>query len=479
MSERDVNQGGPMNRRSETRRTAMRGMRNAMTAMLLTAVCIAPAAPALAQSEADRAGDVPNDSAPAPIDGRAAFLLVDRELNVRAVNVIELNPAAVLFDDAAGQREALPLDDVLLLMRDPSIGPPSADAAQSPAAAGPRDENDGDGDDDSTAHSAAAGAPPPAGLLVLADGRRLPGDYDHRLMDDAPPDHIRWRHPWLGVLDVPLEQIASIAFIASAAPPAPAAGDVIRLENGDALTGFILEINSAIGFELEDGGRIDIPIHRVESLSLVNPPAVPNGMRLWFDDGTVIGARSARFGDDRVLRIDGPLLSPMAGSDESPSDLKRLELAHLRAIELRPAALVGLAELDDPTVERIEPRYVLPKPQRLSSDSPAGLDAVAISGPIKATWTLPRGAQGSEAAASRFAARAVLPESARAYGCVELIIAVDGDEVFRARIDGEHPVREINVPLAGRTLSITLASAGDGPVQDVIHLQRPMILQAR
>jgi hypothetical protein len=73
----------------------------------------------------------------------------------------------------------------------------------------------------------------------------------------------------------------------------------------------------------------------------------------------------------------------------------------------------------------------------------------------------------------------VLPEFAATYGSVELILAVDGAELFRARVDRDVRTQEINVPLDGRRLTLTLTSGGDGPVQDIIHLERPMILRAQ
>ena len=388
------------------------------------------------------------------------FVLVDDQLRARAVNVIEVNPAAVLFDDASGDREAVPLENVLVLMRE--VG----------ATIGGGTEQFANKEGFVVGSSKSGGAAILGSVLRLTDGRRLVGKYDARLMDDAPENVIRWSHAWLGVIEVPLERIASLAFIGSAEPPAQGAGDVLRLRNGDVLAGFIVGIDDDVAFELDDGTVIDIPVERIEAMTMVNPPADPTGLRLWFDDGTVIGARSVRLGDDRVLRFDGPLLTRLKMNEVDGLSSPRVDLERVEAMEFRPSRLIGLAELDVEEVDRVEPRYVLPRPERVGPPQPAGLDAVAISGPIRVTWRIPAGSE-------RFSTRAVLPEFAATYGSAELILVVDDEEVFRARLDGASRAKEINVPLSGRRLTLTLTSGGDGPVQDIIHLERPMILRGQ
>jgi hypothetical protein len=108
----------------------------------------------------------------------------------------------------------------------------------------------------------------------------------------------------------------------------------------------------------------------------------------------------------------------------------------------------------------------------IEPDAPVGLSPIELRGPVVVRYSLPSGA-------IRFAAQAVLPDSARQWGDLELIVRSDDAEVFRMRLNAESPAGEINVALTGRELTLELTAGAHGPIQDQVILNRAMILHKR
>ena len=62
------------------------------------------------------------------------------------------------------------------------------------------------------------------GLLILADGQRLPGEA---MLRAQPQDGtLAWMHPWLGRIDVPVDLIESVLLNAAAVAPPPSDADI-------------------------------------------------------------------------------------------------------------------------------------------------------------------------------------------------------------------------------------------------------------
>jgi hypothetical protein len=320
------------------------------------------------------------------------------------------------------------------------------------------------------------------GLLVLADGQRLPGEHTPAGSAEAPgdPPGVSWTHPWLGQLQVPLNAVATVAFAGSATAPPPGGLDVVLLANGDRREGLVMSIGDSVTLEVDRAGEppqlIEIQIDLVAAITMVptRTAGAKSARRIWFDEGTVIDAQSIAVGDDGFVRMAG---SPLI-SGTQPT---RVGLQQIAAILLDPRGMIPLASLSPSRVEGPSTRYMLPAPAPSNPQAPLGLSAIEYSGPLVARYILPPGAQ-------RLIAEAELPPNSRRYGDFELVIRSNDSELFRVRLNAAHPVASINVALggpvsasseSGRELTIELMEGGGGPIQDRLILHRPMLLMRR
>lgn len=216
----------------------------------------------------------------APAAEEDGFLLIDGALRAHPVELVEINDRAVMFRNESGQ--------VLPMERTECI---ALTTAASPSSGG------------------AGGAP---GLLVLADGQRLPGALARGSAAESE-EILSWEHPWLGRVDVKLEQVMALSLRASAPVPVPGDKDVIVLANGDRLSGFITGLGDPMTIVVDDAGgqEMRVPVDRAVGLALVTPPQRARGPRVWFADGTMLDVRriAAR---DEYLRLDPAWADPAA-----------------------------------------------------------------------------------------------------------------------------------------------------------------------
>jgi hypothetical protein len=105
----------------------------------------------------------------------------------------------------------------------------------------------------------------------------------------------------------------------------------------------------------------------------------------------------------------------------------------------------------------------------IEEGAPLGPGAIEFRGPLAVRYDLPAGCR-------RFAAEAMLPRSGRGWGDFELVLRCGDEEVYRQRINGNQPTDAINVPIAGRSLTIELTEGDHGPIQDRLVLRRALLL---
>lgn len=358
------------------------------------------------------------------------FLMLDRTLGRRPIRLVEINDRQLVYTLDTENWKTVELSDCIGLL--------SLDA------------------------SVSSGQ---AGCLFLADGQVLPG----RLVLDAPSSEstVRWHHPRLGRASIPVDQVCAISLSGSVDGCSTEVhdSDVVVLANGDRLEGFVAEFADPLILEVDAPAGVEtrrLPMAQIASLHLVTKHRRPEGTRLWFDDGTVINTRTLRAGDDGIVRMSWQW-------PDHPDPNPPLKLEEVRAILFDASLVWPLSSVEPSRVEGPETRYYIPRPAVTAGDAPGGLDSITFCGPIAVTYELPRGA-------SRFAADAVLPETARGLGDFELVIGVDGEEVFRRRLNSASPRAQINVPVAGSELTIEIAEGANGPVQDQLRLDLPAIL---
>lgn len=359
------------------------------------------------------------------------FLLVRRNAPVQAVRITEINDQYVEHLPVDGDWQRIRLDDCIAVLN-PRVSP----------------------------------QPRGKGMLALADGQRLPGEAVASAKDHG--DSLAWSHPWLGRVDVPLRLIRSVRLAEHIEAPAPGQEDVVLLVNGDRQEGLVLSLGDPIELEIARDGRrqtIHIPLNVVAAATLIAPPLAPSGRRIWFDEGTVMDVQSLAVGPDKYVRLMGPSLT----SGTQPT---QVVLNQVAAILFNPGAMVSLASLAPTRVEAPATRYVVPRPLALEPGAPLALSPLEFRGPITVRYSLPAEAQ-------RFSAEAELPRESREWGDFELVVRTNDDELFRTRLNREHPAASINVHITGRELTIELTSGAYGPIQDHLVLHRAMLLMRR
>ncbi len=303
------------------------------------------------------------------------------------------------------------------------------------------------------------------GWLRLADGQRFHGQaLSGALVADCV--FVWSQSSWLGRMNVPLDRIASVTLSGSATVPSPGDADVLVLANGDRVEGFVTALGDPVSLEIsngDDGGQslIDLPLGRVHAVRMVTPQQEPTGHRLWLIDGTVMDVQRVMLGDDGFYRLEGV---PFA--EDAPD---RIAIDGVAALLFDPDALVVFSSLVPRRVEGPPTRYVVPAPTALDDQAPLGLSRVEFRGPLTVHYLLPAGA-------TYFAAEALLPQAARAWGDCVLTVRDDGREVFSGRLNNETPTASIGVRLNGRTLTIEVAEGSAGPIQDRVILLRGLIL---
>ena len=323
---------------------------------------------------------------------------------------------------------------------------------------------------------------PARGMVLLADGQRLPGEAV--VGAEPAPDTLAWNHPWLGRVDVPFKLIESVLFSPDAVAPAPGNADVVLLANGDKQEGFVTAIGDPVTIEVSTGGAaaasqaLNIPLERVTAITMIAPRQTGKGRRIWFSEGTVLDVHSIAVGDDGYVRLGaGGLVGAGMGGAAAVNPAAgpqppRIPLNEVAGVLFDREAMIPLASIALSRVEGPATRYVIPRPVTSDPDAALGLSAIEYSGPIVARYALPAGWQ-------RFVADAELPRDARTWGDCELVVRSDDEEIFRAHLSGATPAASINVPVKGRELTIEVAAGAHGPIQDLVRLHRPMLLKGK
>jgi len=379
-------------------------------------------------------------TAVAPFVAASEHLLLADDLSLRPVEVVALEDDLLTVRDAGGVR-TLPLASVFALL------------AETPAG------------------RTTAAPPRPAALLLLAGGQRLHGMPGVASEDEVAGDALRWRHPWLGELEVPIERVREVrlpAWTGDADTDAERTGGVdeasdrVELANGDALSGFVLGIAAEVEIEVAASGdrprSVSVPIERVARV-LVRSQAPPrSGRRAWFHERTVIDL-------DRFAIAEGGtvvLTTPLERTSTKPV---AVELRDLAAVAFSRERWWPLGALEPAEVSGPPTRWRVPAPRELEPRAALGLGAIEAWGPLEVRWELPEAGMG-------FAAELELPEDARAWADLACVIESGGREVFRRRLDDANPRADLRVELPGRDLVLRIEDTGNGPIEDRVILRR-------
>lgn len=350
----------------------------------------------------------------------------------------------LLFDHPGGVPRAVPMSEVLGI----AVGP-VADRDATPAFR--------------TAVRRAGDDAPIAGpYLEFVDGQRILGGL-HPAADGAP----LWRSAWIRDVPFDLERIRAVRLEEGARVVEAVDADVVVLSNGDELRGLVEEIGTEVSIEVDDaaGGpprRITVPLHRVASVSLVNPREPGEGAMTWLRGGHRIASRAVRIDEDGFVR----LLQPALGGDLAEIPLEFLVAVVPQSERVSPLSSMPV-EIGPGGAGSIRPWT--PPIERRPGHHPFDAAPLELSGAMRATFTLPDGPARVRGTLER--------ASSGATGRVVVVVR-DGDrEIARHRLDATSPVAEFAVPIESGRLVLEVEDGGDGPYRDAVVLREAIVVR--
>ncbi len=299
-------------------------------------------------------------------------------------------------------------------------------------------------------------------FLEFIDGQRLPGSL--HLGNDGRPV---WRSAWVRDVTFDLDRIRSVRFEEGSPVVRSEDSDVVVLSNGDELRGLVEDIGLDVVIEVEandgsDPRRISVPIHRVASISLVNPFESPHGAMTWLRGGHRIGSTGVRVDTDGYVRLERPTL----GGDlaEIPSEFLIATTPHAERISPLAAAPVSI---DGGRAGDVRPWI----PPITKATGHHALDAapIRIDGPMRATFTLPDGPV-------RVAMTLERPSEC-GLGRLEVVVSDGAREIERQTLDAADPVRAMVIPITTGQLVVEVEDGGDGPFRDTLLLQEAIVVR--
>lgn len=396
-----------------------------------------------------------------PVHGAGDVLsamLIDETLTPRKVTITGFDGDEVVFLDQQGSERRISRRRLMALV---SIDA-GADVREGLGVAVRRPVDD-----------ASAGVEAPlssSGMLRMVDGQHFPGEVE---ASPSVDELVHWRHQRFGDMRISMDLVGVLARrgwtgwsqIAAASDDLPSE-DELYLLNGDVLQGFLVGLTDPVQFETDD--LIELPAERVAAVRLSNTPKAISGMVVWLSDGTVAAVENI------ASRHDRNLVLTLAKGQSGVYEVSELRGLAFDADRIRP--LSSIAPDDQlPVGDRLylEEMRTVPHPdaRRGGADALNSRDLL-FPGPMSVTWTLPAGCE-------RFAGTASLVYGSAPWGDCELVIEVDGREIFRARLNEEVASTPFNVDVDGSELKVTVDPGVYGPIHDRVILQRPTLLLGR
>ena len=377
------------------------------------------------------------------------MVILDRNLQRIPAGLDRLTSSTVQYTDAGGRSRSIERSRVLAIYsgRGHSASLPTAVAA-------------GEG---------GGGIP---GVLRLTDGQVIPGFL---VTTDEPGEAIAWRSRRIGQFSIPLERAWTMSFAETAHAITMPQRDTAILGNSDRIEGFVEGIGKHLLIEAA-GQKTSIPIERVTSIALANPP-VPGSMPLVFlSDGSALTA--SEFASSPPNAKGAPNATATAQwTLASESGIGVVDLEGIDAIVFDPRAIVPLGSIDIEKAAGVDGRRWTPTPHVSPSETaPIGLSSITISGPAQVDWKLPAGT-------TKFGTSVQLPPDAQAWGNATVAVLAAGPtgmfkEVAKADLSAEKPAAEIVADLAdARTLRLEVRGKSYADVQARVILQQPVLLR--
>lgn len=311
-------------------------------------------------------------------------------------------------------------------------------------------------------------------FVELTDGQRLVVDIDR----SEDPEAIVGRVIGLGRGRIPLERVARIARPGAAWHAEPPRADVVRLANGDVLTGFVDSIGESVSVETDAGGAAVVPLAGVAEIRLANPPEPARGLLVTDDQGVALIARTLTVDADARLSLTTD--PGVLGVDSRGEDTVAYERLNARLIGLRTvgdAAVLALGAIAPDAVRPTGGRRWTPAPERRTDDDPmTALPDVRMPAPATATYPLPAGARFD-----RFAC-AVSPARPGPWtDCTARVFALSADGTRTLIGEQRVTAATADAPIAGpvppdtRAIVLEVDPGASGAVQDAVTFLAPRV----
>lgn len=320
-------------------------------------------------------------------------------------------------------------------------------------------------------------------VLTLRDGQVLVGTLVASNDDEA----VRIKLDANRAVQVPLDELLSLAIKQNAKTPAVDEDDALLLATGEVLTGFVETFTKdAVGFVVGDADDvIEIPMQRIQALSIANKPrpveAKPGMLRVTTTEGSVLLVEDATLtpsAPDKPARVligasSLPILaSRSADEGVSTAASSQLTLPLERVVTIEPVStkvsLTSLSKVEWDVVDGGEV-FGVGMPPRVAPEG-----AIHLHAPVTLGFDLPKGVRRLAFTAAMDLDKNV-PEVRRGMAGCELVV-YDGDNaVARHTLTPDGPAKRLNVPLTG-DLRIALEAGVNGPVLDRVILTQAELL---
>jgi hypothetical protein len=384
-------------------------------------------------------------SASAQVSNGIVHRIIHESLTTTSGDPLEMDDdRAMVFDHPGGVPRVVPFAEVLAIV----VGP-VAERDQPPTL---RTAARRAGDD------AAIVSP----FLEFIDGQRLPGSL--HLGNDGRPV---WRSAWVRDVAFDLDRIRSVRFEEGKPVVRSEESDVVVLSNGDELRGLVDDIGLDVVVEVDandgsDPRRVSVPIHRVASISLINPLESAHGAMTWLRGGHRIGSSGVRVDADGYVRLERPTL----GGDlaEIPSEFLLATTPHAERISPLAAAPVST---DGGRAEGVRPW--IPPIEKTNGHHAFDAAPIRIDGPMRATFTLPEGPVR--------VAMTVERPSECGLGRLEVVVSDGVREIERRTLDAAAPVHSMVIPITTGRLEVEVEDGGDGPFRDTLILREAIVVR--
>ena len=317
------------------------------------------------------------------------------------------------------------------------------------------------------------------GLVLVVGGsiRGAVAEFDGRQFTVTGTDFGDIRLPLVAVTAVQLTESSSAKLEATESRT-----DVLILANGDRLSGTVNRIDAEnVQFHSEALGDRTLERSRVPAIQIAVPAEGRPKAKVPTLKITTDGASAVELSDLTIA--DGTVTGAVSGGPTLSVPLKRVKLIEVIGGRLVPLETLEPSAYQQHSLDILKwevrrGQNVLGKPMRLrvaAGKPPTTFDSgLGVHGPCRLVYKL-----GGRY--TRFMATSGIDESAGQWADVNLVVKVDGKEVFRAdKVKWREPAREVNVPVAGaKALELVVEAGEHYDVQDRVNWAQARLLRAR